>query len=184
MVCVNSTAFTDSTSYNSSIRTIDVANIAPNYRGFSDAIRVGRYAYLSPYANASHSYVGTIIRIYLGLVDIGTTLINLQLNNLPISSIVETLDLKNINVNYAGYSSLFTAGQYIYFVPYRNSNILFNGQRGHGNFIQLDMNNFDPSGITSLDLTITTRNQIPSFADLNLRGYSYGFACKFVLLCV
>eukprot|EP00595_Chromulina_sp_UTEXLB2642_P003248 CAMPEP_0196763190 /NCGR_PEP_ID=MMETSP1095-20130614/3620_1 /TAXON_ID=96789 ORGANISM="Chromulina nebulosa, Strain UTEXLB2642" /NCGR_SAMPLE_ID=MMETSP1095 /ASSEMBLY_ACC=CAM_ASM_000446 /LENGTH=323 /DNA_ID=CAMNT_0042115883 /DNA_START=880 /DNA_END=1851 /DNA_ORIENTATION=+ len=190
MLCVNSTGWDHDTFIrngskvilgNNSIsssdyRTFTPSNISPNYRGFSDAIRVGRYAYLCPYANDNHVYTGRLLRIYLGPIDIGNLIDSLIESGSAISAVVDVLDLTQVDANYAGFTSIFTAGKYLYLVPYRNANILYNGQRGHGNFVQIDMNNFELSGVSGVDMTTLTRNQIPSFADTNLRGFSYGFA--------
>lgn len=181
MVCVNESGWNSVAAMNRSFRTFNPANILPDYRGFSDAIRVGRYAYLCPYANDNHAYAGKLVRISLGAQDIGATIDQLTANGLAISTIVTVLDLSQVNSQYAGFSSIFTSGKYLFLVPYRNANILFNGQRGFGSVVRIDMNNFALSGVDGVDLTVTTRNQIPSFADINLRGFSYGFACKFII---
>lgn len=177
MVCVNDSAWTGSGNGNSSIKVITPANISPEYRGFSDAIRVGRYSYLCPYATDTHEYTGKLIRIYLGTTDIGNQIDSLISSGSSLSTIVDVLDLNQVNPAFAGFSSLFSSGQYIFLVPFRNAHVPSNGQRGHGYIVKVDMNNFELSGVTGLDLPVTTRNQIPSFADINLRGFSYGFAC-------
>ena len=46
------------------------------------------------------------------------------------------------------------------------------GQRGHGYLTRVDMNNFDIGGITYLDLTVTPRNQIPTMAEIDFRGFA------------
>lgn len=46
------------------------------------------------------------------------------------------------------------------------------GQRGHGYLARVDMNDFDISGITYLDLTVTPRNQIPTMAEIDFRGFA------------
>lgn len=180
MLCINESAWNNPQSENisSSIRVFNPANISPNYRGFSDAIRVGRYAYLCPYAMEIHQYSGKLVRIYLGTQDIGHQIDYLTQSNLPISSIVDVLDLSEVNPLFAGYSGLFTSGQYLFLVPFRNKYLPFNGQRGQGHLLKLDLNNFELNGVESLNIPATTRNQIPSFADVNLVGFSSGFACK------
>ena len=69
-------------------------------------------------------------------------------------------------------------------MPYRSENTRASGLRGHGKVVRIDMNIFDVAGTSVIDLTTTTRNQIPSFADEDLRGFSGGFAsgkyCLFV----
>lgn len=43
---------------------------------------------------------------------------------------------------------------------------------------RLDMNQFSLSAVDIADLPVATRQQVPSFQDLNLRGFIGGFACK------
>ena len=92
---------------------------------------------------------------------------------------------------------MFTSGNYLFLVPYRNAYEPQNGQRGHGlvrqlvfqsiilpltdsisQLTRLDMNYFSPANVDLADLTVATRQQVPSFQDLNLRGYISGFACN------
>lgn len=61
------------------IITFDLATFDSQLRGFSAAIRVGRFAYLSPLQYSSTEYSGKLVRISLGDVDIGTT-VNYLLN--------------------------------------------------------------------------------------------------------
>jgi hypothetical protein len=44
------------------------------------------------------------------------------------------------------------------------------------------MNIFDIEGIDVIDLPTSIRSQIPSFPDVNMRGYSDCFACRLMLL--
>ena len=55
-------------------------------------------------------------------------------------------------------------GKYLILTPFRNVYEPKNGQRGHGFLTRIDMNNFDVSGVTFLELPAQTRNQIPSMA--------------------
>ena len=71
------------------------------------------------------------------------------------------------------------AGKYVYLVPYRNSYSPENGQRGFGLLPKIDLNIFDIGGVDTVDMASTARPQIPSFADIDLRGFSGGFACKY-----
>ena len=45
---------------------------------------------------------------------------------------------------------------------------------------RLDMNQFSLSAVDIADLPVATRQQVPSFQDLNLRGFIAGFACKYL----
>lgn len=158
-------------------REIDFSLIELDLRGFSDSIRVGRYAYLSPLTSGENVYSSKMIRISLGNTDIGTAIDTANANN-NIRQIVSVLDLSQVTPNLGGFSGLFTAGHYLFLVPFRNSYTPANGQRGHGFVVRLNMNKFSEYGVEYVDVSSTTRNQIPSFFDTNLRGYSYGMACK------
>merc|ERR1712072_1231429 len=137
---------------------------------------MGRFAFLAPLASQSHLYTGKLVRIFLGAVDIGETLDYLQASGGKIRDIVDVLDLKLLDSRHCGFSGIFKSGKFIYLVPYRNKEELFNGQRGHGHVVRVDTNDFYPSGVMALDLEGTTRSQIPSFTDEDLRGFSGGFA--------
>ncbi len=84
-------------------------------------------------------------------------------------------------------------------VPYRNAYEPRNGQRGYGTVVKIDLNYFGdhPININSatnssssssfielVDLPSETRvEQIPSYADTDLRGFSGGFASgKFIFM--
>jgi len=53
------------------IVSFDIGDIQPNLRGYADALRIGRFAYLIPFASAEHQYSSMLIRVNLGDVDIG-----------------------------------------------------------------------------------------------------------------
>jgi len=179
-VCVNSSAWhsSDPVKLSASIKTMDLSTIDESLRGFSDAVRIGRYAYLTPMNSADFVYSCSMVRVNLGTYDIGTTINDALSTNGNIRSIIDILNLAKVNSGLCGFSSLFSSGQYLLLVPYRNSYEPQNGQRGHGNLVRLNMNDYSVTGVEYIDLASTTRNQIPSFADTNLRGFSYGFACK------
>lgn len=179
MLCMNQTAWEnaeDVAAVASAIRLIDFSTIEDQFRGFSDALRVGRFAYVTPLNSGEGVYSSHMIRINLGEVDIGTTLT--ELGGGDIRAVIDILDLAKISESMRGFSSLFTSGQYLFLVPFRNTYEPRNGQRGHGTLVRLNMNDFDVTGIDFIDLPTTTRTQIPSFADVNLRGYISGFASE------
>jgi hypothetical protein len=182
MLCLNETAFTKiSDTSSTSFRTIDFSNMLPTLTGFSDSIRVGRYAYLAPFASMSHTYVGKLVRIDLGNKDIGNVIDYLTSEGLPVSTNLTVLDLSIVNSNYKGFSGIFTSGHFLYLVPYRNAHEPQIGQRGHGNFVRVDMNDFSVTGVDGVNLAIATRTQVPSFPDQDLIGFISGFACKLLM---
>lgn len=187
MLCINNTAWNGIGNIANSIRTIDMGDLDPKLRGFSEAIRVGRYAYLSPLASYTHSYTSSLVRIDLGPIDIAHTLDAILAKGLRARVMLKVLDLSQKNNNLKGFSGLFSAGKYLFLAPYRNTHQPQVGQRGFGLFVRIDMNKFNLANIEVIDLTTTLRAQIPSFADIDLRCFSGGFACKkkfFFFFCI
>lgn len=192
LLCINSTAWSHpnvTSIVEANIVTLDFSSLEDDIRGFSDAIRVGRYAYFVPLNSGEHTFSYKLVRVSLGKTDIGTTLKEVYAAGASGRTVMEMLDLSKISPYLRGYSSIFSSGKHLILVPYRNSYEPTNGQRGHGWVTRLDMNDFSLKGISYMDLTTTTRNQIPSFAEVNLRGFSYGFAsklklCSFVVSCL
>lgn len=188
MLCVNETAWNIPYSLNESyavavkaqMRELDFSNVLDKLRGFSEVIRVGRFAYVAPLSYSENVYSSFLVRISLGDVDIGTTLTEVGSD---IRSIINILDMSKLSDALRGYSGLFTAGQYLFLCPYRNAYEPQNGQRGHGTLTRLDMNDFSLSGLDYIDLPTAERAQVPSFADVNFRGFSGGFACKCISSC-
>lgn len=183
MLCANETAWDVGNDSSPSelarhLHTLDLSGMENDLRGFSDVLRVGRYAYLTPLNSADRDYSHKLVRIALGDVDIGTTLQALNATGRGVRHVLDVLDLSKISPALKGYSGMFTAGKYLFLVPFRNAYEPTNGQRGHGMLTRLNMNDFSAGGVDFIDLTVTTRNQIPSFADVNLRGFSFGFASK------
>lgn len=158
------------------ILKIELENLDHDLRGFSDAIRVGRYAYLCPFATFEHIYSSKVVRVYLGPYSIFQMLQELDSTGKTLRDIVDVLDLSQSNTTLRGFSGMFTAGRYIYFVPYRNAYEPDNGQRGFGTVARLDMNVFDISGVSFVDMPSSRRAQFPNFPDDGLRGFSAGFA--------
>ena len=197
MVCVNSTIWTitNHALLSAHARQIDFGDLDPNLRGYSDAIRVGRYAYITPLASYIHTYTSRLVRVSLGPVDIATTLDGLSAIGKNARNMLNVLDLSQKDPALKGFSGLFSgeyicmymymfvicvyiiAGKYLFLVPYRNYHTPQTGQRGFGKIVRIDMNNFALSGIDSSDMTTTLRVQIPSFADIDLRCFTAGFAC-------
>lgn len=168
----------------STYRIVDFSIIDVTLRGYSDAIRVGRYAYLIPLNPSDNTYGSQLLRINLGKESVVASVDAAIANTGNIRSIVNILDLAKVNSNLRGFSGAFNSGKYLLLVPFRNSYLTSNGQRGHGFLARLNMNDFTANGVEYLDMTVTTRNQIPSFGDTNLRGYSYGFPSKMCNVCL
>jgi len=181
MLCVNTTAWeptvaSDFDLLKPHVRTVDLTKIQESLRGFGDALRVGRFAYLAPLESAQNVYSSNLIRISLGNVDIGQTLLDLEESGNDVRTIVDILDLSKKSPLLRGYSGLFTSGKHLVLVPFRNAYEPQNGQRGHGLLTRLDMNNFEIEGVDFIDMPTTIRTQIPSFPDFTLRGFMGGFA--------
>ena len=141
MLCMHEDAWALNTSHTNpnataalqaQIQTIDFSTIEDTLRGFSEALRVGRYAYIAPLQSADGVYTSKLIRIDLGDVDIGTTLRELAASGTNVRTIIDILDLSKKSTALAGFSGLFTSGMYLFLVPFRNAYEPSNGQRGHG----------------------------------------------------
>ena len=187
MICIDETGWneeiaTNRTSLQQAIQLMDFSTMDDDLRGFSDAIRVGRYAYLSPCSYSQNIFSSKLIRIDLGDIDIGTKLMETYKSGGTVRNVVDILDLSKKNIALKGFSSLFMSGQNLILVPFRNNYEPQTGQRGHGNVVRLNMNLFDDleKGIEYIDVSAVIRAQIPSFGDTNLRGFAGGFACKFI----
>ena len=114
MTCINSSAWdmanhTDAKTLATHMITVDFSTIDQQLRGYSDALRVGRYAYFSPFKYSQDAYSGKFIRLYLGSVDIGTTIANLDnFASRGIHDLVDILDLSRHDSQLQGYSGLFS----------------------------------------------------------------------------
>jgi len=164
------------------IISIDLGNLLPQLRGFSEAVKVGRYVYLAPLQNDVHAFSSQITRIYLGNgVNewFGDVVRRMRINPAKygrIRDLLDVMDLSQADSRLRGYSGIFSSGKYLILVPYRNMYEPANGQRGHSTVARLNMNDFQLSGIDFIELISTQRAQIPSVADQDLRGFCCGFA--------
>lgn len=176
IVCVNSTGFEGRGPLGDSMITLDIGDLDPGLRGYSEALKVGRYVYLSPQASYTHTYTSRVVRLTLGPVDIAHTLAALLASGLRARAMMNVLDLAQKDPQLSGFSGLFSAGRYLYLVPYRNEHTPQTGQRGFGKLVRVNMNRFALDGIDVVDMPVTSRTQIPSFADIDLRCFSGGFS--------
>jgi hypothetical protein len=178
MACIGEDGWNNPTAEDlfENIVTIDFAKLDPDLRGFSGAVRVGRFAYLAPLATDVHLYHGKIVRLDLGdHFDVGTSLRNIYSSGQNVVSVVRVMDLSQRNPNLKGFSDIFVSGKYVYLVPFRNAYEPATGQRGHGYLVRIDMNSFNMEGVIFIDVSSAQRAQIPSLADTDLRGFIGGF---------
>ena len=59
----------------------------------------------------------------------------------------------------------------------RNGRGMKDSTNAHGKVVRVELNNFELGGVDYTDLSVTMRNQIPSYSDINLKGFSFGFSC-------
>lgn len=107
MVCINQTAWEGVGTLASGIRKFDFGDLDPGLRGFSEAIRVGRYAYLSPLASYTHTYTSKLVRLTLGPVDIAHKLDGLLASGKRARNMMTVLDLSQKSKELKGFSGLF-----------------------------------------------------------------------------
>ena len=84
-----------------------MADFEPELRGFSEAIRIGRYAYLAPFRYSVQIPTGKLCRIYLGFVDIAHVLDDLTDNGRPLHDIVDVIDVSQKDPGLKGFSGIF-----------------------------------------------------------------------------
>ena len=114
----------------SGITTVDVASVNPNYKGFQGGFTDGRYGYLVPEYNGA--FHGNCVRV--------------DLQNFTTSS-VTNVNVAAVNDAFKGFGGGFTDGRYGYYVPNNNGSF-------HGNFVRIDLQNFTPSGVMSIDVNL------------------------------
>jgi hypothetical protein len=144
LCCVNSKGWqNDSSGY----VLYDFSQVYPTLKGFSEVIKIGRYAYFSPFMDSSTSYSSLLVRLHLGEhSDVGTTIQSAKLVS-TLRQLTTVLDLSYLNSKLRGFSGIFNSGMYIYLVPYRNDGMSQLGNRGHGNVVRVSLNDFTLSGI-------------------------------------
>jgi hypothetical protein len=172
-----------STIFDSAVQMLDLSALVLDLRGYSDSNRQGRYVYLSPLSTNVKTANAKLLRIFLGDVDVGTMIQEVNSGQRGIGDMLDALDLSQINKQLAGYSSVVAFGKYIYLVPFRNVYDTRFGNRGHGLLTRVNMNSFNLAGVDFVNLTTTKRKQIPDIEDIELTGFSGGMASgKYVLL--
>ena len=124
------------------VTVLDLAAVDSGLQGFDGGFTDGRYGYFVPFNNGS-GYSGKVGRVDLQDFTLGG---------------VTWLDLAAVDGGLMGFNSGFTDGRYGYFVPNQNG---FSGKVG-----RVDLQNFTPGGVTSLDLAAV---------DSDLMGFAGGF---------
>jgi hypothetical protein len=124
------------------VATLDLATIDSGLKGFAGGFTDGRYGYFVPWENGSRS--GKVGRV--------------DLQNFAPSGVI-TLDLAAVDSGLKGFDGGFTDGRYGYFVPFDNGS-------PSGKVARVDLQNFAPSGVVTLDLTTV---------DSGLKGFYGGF---------
>ena len=154
---------------------LDLTTFDQDLRGFSFGFSVAHFGYFVPFMNKETNYFGKLVKLNLrtfttaraseteGIADDGIT--------------IKVLDLRRADSRLGGFSGAFTAGQYAFLSPWRNVHEPINGMRGFGLVVRIDLNDFSIDGVKLLDMPSTIRNQIPSYPDSDLRGFSACFPC-------
>ena len=126
------------------VTVLDLTLADPDLRIFSGGFTDGLYAYLAPRSNNS-DYSGKVTRV--------------DLRNFTPGGIT-VLDLAALDPGLAGFSGGFSDGRYGYFT------ILNNASGYSGKVARVDLLNFSPTGVSSLDLAAV---------DPTLKGFQGGF---------
>jgi hypothetical protein len=93
--------------YGTTIRSFDLGDVQPDLRGFSDALRVGRYVYFCPLSYNPHSYAYKLVRMDLGVSNVIDAL-DATVGGAGILDIVDVLDLTQKSPDLAGFSGFFS----------------------------------------------------------------------------
>ena len=112
MVCINESAWVGNISnmvqMQNSIRVIDFSIVDQELRGFSDAIRIGRYAYFSPFKFNMKTYSGKFVRLYLGTKDIADVIDNYKIMApRGMHDLIDVIDLSTHDERLKGFTGLF-----------------------------------------------------------------------------
>jgi hypothetical protein len=114
MICINDTAWISvrdnphQSIPTDSFLSFTISDLDPELRGFSSAFRVGRYAYLAPFASLPHTYNAKVVRIRLGPNDIGEVIRAQQAAGSSIGDFITVLDLSQKDSRLYGYSDVFS----------------------------------------------------------------------------
>lgn len=154
-----------------SIETLDLQEINSQYVGFSAGFTVGHYGYFVPYRNKisqpsvdeysplGNSFSGLLVRI--NLIDF---------------TFDTALDLSKVDDRLRGFVGGFSSGKYGVLVPYRHG-IPDESARSHsGMIVRFDTTDFTLQSVKFMDVSQSSRSQIPNRPDNDLRGFSGGFA--------
>mmetsp|Transcript_7459 Transcript_7459/g.15500 ORF Transcript_7459/g.15500 Transcript_7459/m.15500 type:complete len:814 (-) Transcript_7459:52-2493(-) len=141
---------------------IDLQTIDSDLKGFSGGFQGGRHGYLTPNSKGFNDYASKVVRF---------DLIEFTADR------VEVLDLASKNDQLKGFVTGFAYDHHAYFVPYQNgrSDVNYRQRNQHSLLTRVDLNDFTPNGIKTLDVSTVTRKNTPSFPDNNLRGFVNGF---------
>jgi len=145
-----------------SFEVLDLEDEDPDLRGFAGGFTIGPYAFLVPYQREPNVFHGKIPRIHL--------------ENF---TLVDTLDLQaEVDAGLSGFVGGFAYGKYGVLVPYRNGRYDLNKYfREHlGKVARFDASDFSSPSVDFVDLPAVPRQQVPSRAEPDLRGFVDGFS--------
>jgi len=141
---------------------IDLTTIDPDLKGFSGGFQGGSRGYLVPYSKGFGDYASKVVRF---------SLLDFSVDS------VEVLDLAQKDDQLMGFAGGFSYGTHVVFVPYQNGrqDVNFRQRNQFSILTRVDMNNFDVSGIKTMDVAKIYRKNTPDYPDNNLRGFVSGF---------
>ena len=95
------------------IEWMDFGNFMPELRGFSGAVRAGRYAFFAPLASDVHVYAAQLVRVYLGdghtewVGDIIRRIRNKAAEGQKLRDIIDVMDISKTDPRLKGFSGCF-----------------------------------------------------------------------------
>lgn len=162
------------------VDSLDLERADRDLRGFSSGFAAGTSGYLVPFRNrddaeASPSAPGSGGSGHFG------KLVKIDLERFGDADAadgggVRVLDLRKVDRRLAGFVHGFVRGDAAYLVPYANgateTNHLKRAQ--HALLTRVSLNGFSPDDVTFVDVSASTRQQVPNAPDPELRGFSHG----------
>tara|TARA_A100001015_G_C14467833_1_gene510518 strand:- start:6 stop:557 length:552 start_codon:yes stop_codon:yes gene_type:complete len=131
VACVGQDAWDHKKNLTDAFISFDLSTIEPNLRGFSEVIRVGRYAYFAPLGFTPFDFSSKMIRLDLGDTSVYQMYVDMKARNSVIKDQCEILDLSQANSNLVGFGGIVQHGRFLILSPFRNSYEPANGLSSH-----------------------------------------------------
>ena len=153
------------------VDVLDLTAFDSDLRGFAGGAVVGKFGILAPYRNDA-GHFGKVVRVDLETFQFAGALDATRYT--PPLTTYAAIDGSVLK----GFVGVVAWGKYAVLVPHRDGRRSASRNfRSHtSTVLRIDVNDFTLSGIRTLDVAKTFRQQAPSIPDDELRGFLFGFA--------